>query len=242
MTTGSTVFLVAAGTLAALVGSAGGITSLISYPALLAVGIAPLPANVANAVALVTSGIGSAAGSRPELRGQGRRLARLAVPTVAGGLVGAVLLLVTPGEVFADIVPLLIAGASVLLLLQPRISIRPHPMLATAGMFGVAVYGGYFGAGSGVLTLGLLMVTVEQDLARANAFKNVVLGIADILVAVAFVVAGTVVWSVTIPLAIGALIGGAIGPAVTRRVPAGVVRVGAAVSGLGLAVWLLVHQ
>jgi len=241
------LFLVAAGALAALVGSAGGITSLISYPALLAVGIAPLQANVSNAVALVASGLGSTFGARPELAGQHARLRRIAVPAVAGGTFGAVLLLITPAEVFAWIVPFLIALASVLLLAQPTISRwreardrTASPVLVHAGLFAVSVYGGYFGAGAGVLTLALLLLLVDQNLVRANAFKNYVLMLADVITAVVFVVAGPVLWSAVLPLAVGALAGGALGPSVARRVPAGLLRIAVAVLGLGLAGWLLV--
>lgn len=241
------LFLVVAGAVAAMIGSAGGITSLVSYPALLAVGIAPLPANVTNAVALVASSVGSTLSSGPELRGQRRRIARLAVPAVAGGLTGAVLLLVTPGDVFAVLVPFLIAAAAVLLLASPRISVRRRDrpggeVVAGVGIFAVAVYGGYFGAGAGVLTLALLLILVEHDLPRANAFKNIVLGVADLLTAVVFVAAGHVVWAAAVPLAVGAAVGGALGPAVVRRVPAGIVRVVVGLSGLGLAVWLLVDR
>ena len=202
------LFLVAAGALAALVGSAGGITSLISYPALLAVGIPPLQANISNAVALVASGLGSTFGARPELAGQHRRLRRMAVPAVAGGAVGAVLLLATPADVFGWIVPFLIALAAVLLLAQPRISRwretrqrhRGSPLAVHAGLFAVSVYGGYFGAGGGVMTLALLLLLVDQNVVRANAFKNYVLMLADVVTAVVFVVAGPVLWSAVLPL------------------------------------------
>jgi uncharacterized membrane protein YfcA len=241
------LFLVAAGALAALVGSAGGITSLISYPALLAVGIPPLQANVSNAVALVASGLGSTFGARPELAGQHGRLRRMALPAVAGGAVGAVLLLVTPDAVFGWIVPFLIALAAVLLLVQPRISRwrearqRTGRSLAVhAGLFAVSVYGGYFGAGGGVLTLALLLLFVDQNVVRANAFKNYVLMLADVITAVVFVLAGPVMWSAVLPLALGALAGGALGPSVARRVPSELLRIVVAVLGLGLAGWLLV--
>lgn len=241
------LFLVAAGALAALVGSAGGITSLISYPALLAVGIPPLQANVSNAVALVASGLGSTFGARPELAGQHGRLRRMALPAVAGGAVGAVLLLVTPADVFGWIVPFLIALAAVLLLAQPRISrwreARQRtggPPLVHAGLFAVSVYGGYFGAGGGVLTLALLLLFVDQNVVRANAFKNYVLMLADVVTAVVFVVAGPVLWSAVLPLAVGALAGGALGPSVARRLPSELLRIAVAVLGLGLAGWLLV--
>lgn len=240
------LFLVGAGALASLIGSAGGITSLISYPALLAVGIPPLQANIANAVALVGSGVGSTLGSRPELRGRRNVLLRLTLPAVAGGTVGATLLLATPADLFAWIVPFLTAVASSILLIQPKISTwrqersrSESQALALGGMFLVSIYGGYFGAGAGVLTLAVLLVLVDQDLPRANAFKNAVLAIADVITALVFVLAGQVVWAAVIPLAIGALAGGALGPAVVRRMPTTILRIAAALAGFGLSIWLL---
>ena len=114
--------LLGAGVLAGVVGSAGGIASLLSYPALLAVGLAPKPANVADTIAFVASLPGSALGSRPELRGQGRRILCLVPLAVAGSAAGAALLLITPAAVFGRIVPFLVAFAAVALLVQPRVS------------------------------------------------------------------------------------------------------------------------
>lgn len=119
---GDAALLLGAGVLAGMVGSAGGIASLIAYPVLLAVGIPPLPANVADTVASVASLPGSMLGSQPELRGQGRRVLRLAPLAVAGSGVGAVLLLLTPAAVFGRIVPFLVALAAIALLVQPRVS------------------------------------------------------------------------------------------------------------------------
>jgi uncharacterized membrane protein YfcA len=178
------VLLLGAGVLAGAVGSAGGITSLISYPALLAVGIPALPANVTNAVALVASWPGSALGSRPELRGQGSWLRRLALLTAAGGAAGAALLLSTPAGVFGRVVPFLLVFASLALLLQPRVSawqenhlVPGSRFMLPCGLLAVSAYGGYFGAGSGVMVLALLLLTVDRHLARANALKNMLLGV-----------------------------------------------------------------
>ena len=111
-------FLVVAGIGAGLTGSIAGLASLISYPALLAVGIPPVTANVTNTVALVLNSVGSVSASRPELTGQARRLAPLAAAAVLGGTTGAVLLLLTPAGAFERIVPFLIAGASAAILVQ----------------------------------------------------------------------------------------------------------------------------
>jgi uncharacterized protein len=237
---------VGAGAFAGVVGTAGGIASLISYPALLAVGIGPLPANVTNAVALVASGVGSTLGSRRELQDQRGRLRRWAALCVGGGLAGAVLLLVTPRGLFDWIVPFLVALASLLLLAQPRITTwhQARPRRGTeptvlAAVFGISVYSGYFGAGAGILILAVLLVLVDQELARSNALKNALLMIADVLPAVVFALAGPVVWTAALPLAVGAFAGGTIGPAITRRAPSAVLRIGIAVCGLALAGWLL---
>jgi uncharacterized membrane protein YfcA len=247
LSTADDVLLLAAGTLGGAVGSAGGITSLITYPALLAIGIPPLPANVTQAVAFVTCLPGSALGSRPELRGQGPWIRRWAALTAVGGAVGVVLLLSTPRHIFGWIVPFLLALASIALLLQPRISrwqeARPggrSRLLLPCGLFAVSVYGGYFGAGSGVMVLALLLLTMDQSLARANALKNVILGVADVVAAVGFAVFGPVRWTAAVPLALGLFVGSRIGPSVTRRVPGGVLRVLVALAGLGLAIDLWV--
>jgi uncharacterized membrane protein YfcA len=239
------LLLLGAGVLAGAVGSAGGITSLISYPALLAVGIPPLPANVTQAVAFVTCLPGSALGSRPELRGQFPWVRRWALLMAVGSSAGVALLLCTPSHVFGRIVPFLLALAAVVLLLQPRISTwrasragRSDRYLLPCGLFAVSVYGGYFGAGSGVMVLALLLLTVDQDLLRANALKNVILGVADVVAAAGFAVFGPVRWTAALPLALGLLAGSLVGPSATRRVPSNVIRLLAAAAGIGLALRL----
>src|SRR6202161_3396130 len=151
--------IAAAGVLSGIVGSAGGITSLISYPALLAAGIPAIPANVANIVAVAACWPGSALASRPELKGTASWLRRWAWVTAAGGAIGAVLLLSTPPGAFSRVVPFLVAAGALTLLLQPRLSAlrgqQAHTSTAilVTGLLLVSVYGGYFGAGSGVMTL-----------------------------------------------------------------------------------------
>jgi len=239
--------LLGAGTLAGAEGSAGGITSLVSYPALLGVGISPLPANVTQAVAFVASWPGSALGSRPELRGQARRLRRWAPVVAAGGASGVALLLCLPAGAFDRLVPFMVALGSLALLAQPRVTAvrrsgpsRMRQFLFLCGLFAVAVYDGYFGAGAGVITLAFLLMAGEQGLPRANALKNALLGVADVVAAAGFALFGPVQWLAVAPLAVGLLAGSSIGPSLTRRVPATVLRVVVALTGLGLAVRLWV--
>jgi uncharacterized membrane protein YfcA len=244
---GEAALIAAAGVLAGIVGTAGGITSLVSYPALLAVGVPALPANVANIVALTACGPGSAVASRPELAGRGAWLRRWTGVAAVGGAIGAVALLATPPGAFSRVVPFLVAAGSLTLLLQPAISARRagharHDTLILAvGLLALSAYSGYFGAGSGVMTLGLLLITTDQHLARANALKNIVIGAATVASALTFVIVGPVRWSVVLPLGAGMLAGSMIGPRLARRLPAAVLRWLVALLGLGLAVrlWLV---
>ena len=238
------LLLVLAGLGAGLVGSIAGLASLISYPVLLAIGLPPVMANVTNTVALVFSSGGSTLGSRPELSGQGLRLVRLGVVAVLGGVVGGLLLLITPPGAFQLIVPWLIAYASIAILVQRRpqeaqwVDPGGEPIGLTVGVFLVAIYGGYFGAAAGVLMLALLLASTRGTLARSNAVKNVVLGLANAMAAVTFILFSSVHWSLVAPLALGCFAGGRLGPLFVRHAPARPLRIAIAVAGLGLAVHL----
>ena len=238
------VFLLAAGVLAGVAGSVAGLASLVSYPALLAVGLPALAANVTNTVALVLYTVGALAFSRQELAGQSRRLRRLALVTAGGGAAGAGLLLSTPAEVFELLVPLLIGGASLVLLLQPSITrlagglVDERSPALLAAVFAVGMYGGYFGAAAGVVLLALLTVSVAEPLARLVAARNLALGLANAIAAAGFALFGPVRWAAAAPLAAGFLVGGGLGPGLVRRLPGGRLRVAIALAGLGLAVML----
>ena len=242
------VVLVIGGVVAGIIGTAGGITSLVAYPLLLAVGIPPLTANVTGSVAMLGSGIGSAMRAGPDLAGHRKTLQRWTPVAVAGALIGAVLLLVTPAGLFRGIVPFLVAAGAVLMLVQPRITRwneRRRRQVSTGAtataMTGVMIYDGYFGAGSGVLMSAVLLLTVEPRILRANALKNVLLITADLLPAVLFAIFGHVVWSAALALGVGTLAGGLIGPGVARRISRGALRKLIVVSGFALTVWLLLH-
>ncbi|WP_456872741.1 sulfite exporter TauE/SafE family protein [Geodermatophilus sp. SYSU D00766] len=240
--------LVLAGLGAGLSGSIAGLASLVSYPALLATGLPPVTANVTNTVALVLTSVGSVSASRPELAGQRRRLLPLVAAGVLGGAAGAGLLLLTPAEAFERLVPLLIGGAALAIVLQRppgelaaegmRRHGRRDPWWLAAGTALVAVYGGYFGAAAGVLLLALFLLGTGEGLPRSNAFKNVVLGVANAVAAVGFVVLAPVAWSAVLPLALGCLAGGRLGPRVVRRAPQALLRRLIGLAGLGLAVVL----
>jgi uncharacterized membrane protein YfcA len=240
------LLLLGAGLGGGLAGSIAGLASLVSYPALLAVGLGPVTANVTNTVALVFSSLGSTLGSRTELQGQALRVRELAIAAVLGGAAGAALLLVTPSGTFERIAPWLIGAASLTIMLRPRArALEPgdgeHRAAGPGligGVFVIGIYGGYFGAAAGVMLLALLLIGTGETLARSNALKNVVLGMANAAAAVGFSLLGPVHWAAVAPLALGLFAGARLGPIVVRHSNAGVLRAVIGVAGLALAVKL----
>jgi uncharacterized membrane protein YfcA len=240
--------LVLAGAAAGLIGSAGGITSLVSYPALLAVGLPALPANIANNVALVACWPGSALASKPELRGKAPWLRRWAPVAVVGAATGSALLLLTPSGVFARVVPFLVAAGSLALLFEPRLTAWRHrhgnqhrKVALPAGLVVLSLYNGYFGAGAGVMILTLMLVLVDGHLPTANALKNMLIGAAAVVSAAIFLLFGSVDWSAAVPLGLGMLAGSRVGPLVARRLPAGLLRWLIVLLGMVLAIYLWLH-
>lgn len=234
--------LIAVGAVAGVVSTVASLASVVSYPALLALGLPPLSANMTNTVALLFTGAGAAAGSRPELAGQGTRVRRLGLVTALGGGAGAALLLITPAQTFVRVAPVLIAGGSLLLLRPPRrsrqdVSGRPgkRSRVLVAALFWVALYVGYFGAAGGILMLAVLAPLLAEPMARANAVKNVISGLANAVAALAFTMLGHVDWAMAVPLAAGFLLGGWAGPALVRRMPGHALRVLIGVAGLAVA-------
>jgi uncharacterized membrane protein YfcA len=238
--------LVGVGVLAGVLSTVVSLASLVSYPALLAIGLPPLAANVTNTVALAFVGVGSVAGSRVELAGQASRLRRLGVLTLAGGAAGAALLLLTPPRTFEYVAPGLIGGASLLLLGQPAVARPAGPPvrdlerspLRRAAVFAVATYTGYFGAAGGILMLAVLVPMLDLPLVRTNAVKNAIAGLSNGIAAVGFALFGPVRWAAAAPLAAGFLLGGWLGPALVRRLPGPALRVLVGVCGLAVAVKL----
>lgn len=245
---------VAAGGMNAVVGSG----SLVSFPALLLVGLPPVAANISNTIGLVLASVGGAWGYRRELSGQARRAVVLGALSVVGGVVGGVLLLVLPAAVFRTIVPVLIAVALVLVVLQPRLALaaaQRHALRGTTGprdggplmkvaVLGTGVYGGYFGAAQGIILIGVLGVGLDETLHRINALKNVQVGLVNLTAAVLFAVLwlfgeAPVSWVSAGLLAAGALVGGLLGGRYGRLIPPAALRAVIVVIGLVAIVGLV---
>lgn len=252
MTPADVGLLGVAGLLAGAVNAVAGGGSLISFPALLAVGYPSVQANVTNTVALFPGYAGSVVGGRGELVGKAARLRSLGVSSVLGAVAGAVLLLTTPGDVFRRVVPFLILLACALLLLQPRLKavVQRHtgdegvahgslPLQAT--VFLASVYGSYFGAGLGVMLLGLLGVFLSERLAQVNAMKNVLSLVVNSVALLAFGVFGDVAWPAVLVVATASLVGGYGGARVARRIPSAVLRGAVVAYGVVVAVVLLLQ-
>jgi uncharacterized membrane protein YfcA len=225
---------VAGGAVNALAG--GG--TLITFPALTATGMPALTANVTNTVALVPGYLGGSVAQRADLHGQRRRVSVATPAAVAGGLAGGILLLSTGEALFQALVPWLILGAAALLAAEPWVrravarrlgtphgGAREHPAGLALATFAGAVYGGYFGAGLGIIFLALFSLVLPETLTRVNALKQTASLAANVTAAVLFAAAGDVVWSAAAVMAAGALLGGALGGRLAGRVPAGALRV-----------------
>ncbi|WP_431915150.1 sulfite exporter TauE/SafE family protein [Nonomuraea jabiensis] len=239
MIVGETLGLLGTGVAAGVVSTVVSLASIVSYPALLAFGLPPLTANVTNTVALVFTGIGAAAGSRPELAGEGARMLKLGPVAAVGGATGALLLLVTPARTFELIAPWLIAMASLLLVRPPSARAHgEHGVLGRVALFAVTIYVGYFGAAGGLMVFAVLALMFDHPAAKLNAMKNVMSGLANAVAALGFALFGPVNWAAAVPLAAGFLIGGWVGPRIARRLPGNSLRYLAAACGLAVAVKL----
>ena len=248
MTGPDALAVAAAGLAAGAINTVVGSGSLITFPTLLAVGYPAVLANVSNTIGLVPGSISGAVGYRRELTGQRRRILVLLPAAVAGGIVGATLLLVAPGA-FNSVVPALILVAVALVLVQPWVARRrasagrlvehPGPLLQ-AGVFLTSIYGGYFGAAQGVIFLALLALTLDDDLQRLNGVKNVIAAVVNGVAAVYFIARHDVAWIAVLILVVASTIGGQLGAHYGRRIPANVLRVVIAVVGTGVAIKLLV--
>jgi uncharacterized protein len=238
----------AAGAINAIVGSG----SLITFPTLVGVGLDKLPANVTNNSGLVSGSFSAVYGYRRELEGQQARLIRLTPFAVVGASFGALLLLKLPSRVFSGVVPFLVLLGVILVAAAPTVQSRIRarkaastiahdtahlPWWLIAGVFLTGIYGGYFGAGQGVILTGVLGMGIDEDLRRVNAVKNVLAAAANLVALVFFVAlrSSAIEWRAVAILAVSSTIGAQFGSVLGRRIPQSVLRAAIVILGLVVA-------
>lgn len=247
--------LAGAGVVAGGINAVAGGGSLVSFPALLLAGYPAVTANVTNSVALLPGYAGGSASYRRELVGQGKRVRRLGTVSALGAVVGAFLLVKGPEGTFQRLAPWLILSGCALLVAQPAVartltsrgSARrhrksdgsDHPALLVCQLFG-AVYGGYFGAGLGVVMLALLGIFVADGLQRLNALKGLLSLLINVVAVAAFLVVGHIAWEPVLVMWPASFVGGVIGVVGARRLDERVLRYAVVAFGSAIAVRLLV--
>jgi uncharacterized protein len=228
------LLLLAAGLAAGTVNAVAGGGSLITFPALIAIGLAPVPANVSNSIAVCPGYLSSVAGSWRDLPPQ-RRLVPLIPTAVLGSAVGCALLLLTPARAFEVVVPFLVLGATAVLAFQTqlrRLVGHPHELsrrrrsLTLQAMVALgSVYGGYFGAALGVMLVAGLALVLDATLARVSAVKNVLSAVVGLTTVTVFAIFGPVNWAAVAVLVPATIVGGYAGARLVRQLPPVVLKV-----------------
>lgn len=242
------------GFVAGAVNAVAGGGTLVSFPALLAAGLTPFSANITSSVGLLTGYLGGSVAYRRELEGQGSRIRGLAVAAIIGGVLGALLLLVTPSDTFDAVVPWLVLASCALLGVQPRLARFVSARRVDApdreseitwpiriGVLFGAVYGSYFGAGLGVLLLAVLGILLNDHLQRLNAVKGLLSLLVNVVGVLVFVWSGEVAWLAAAVLAVSAYAGGTVGVSIARRLSPTLLRGGIIVLGVIVGVVMLVR-
>jgi uncharacterized membrane protein YfcA len=229
-------------------GIAGG-GSFFSFPVLLALGYPALTANVSSTVGILPSYVPGIAGFRVRLAERRAELVALAPSCVAGSLVGTALLLTGSSAQFRQVVPWLIGVATVAFAAQPLVvrvlsnpaaQHRAHRIALQAGTFAIAVYGGYFGAGLGIMLLALFGLTLPDDLGTLSGLRSALSLVITAVAAVVFIVRGHLAWEVVVYLWIGTSVGGILGTGVVKRVAPPVLRAIIVVIGIVTTIRLAV--
>jgi uncharacterized protein len=244
------VFLFIAGILGGALNAVAGGGSFVAFPALLFVGVPPIPANATNTIALWTGVTASGGAYRNRLNVPLRVLLPLLITSLIGGIAGAVLLLRTPAHTFMRVLPWLMLGATLLFIFGKKLAGRRASSVGhgatTAAIVGasifelaVAVYGGYFGGGVGIVNLAMLAAVGMTDIHAMNALKSI-LGIAiNGVAAVVFVVKGAIYWPPAVVMIAGALVGGYFGAHYAQKLPQAWIRRFVILVGAGMTAYFL---
>ncbi|MDA2813396.1 sulfite exporter TauE/SafE family protein [Nocardiopsis sp. RSe5-2] len=242
--------VLAAGMGAGAVNAVVGSGTLFTFPVLLALGYPPITATVSNSIGLAPGSLSGALGYRRELRGQRGRVLRLGAMSLLGALGGGVLLVTLPSEVFERVVPVLITGACLLIILQPKISAwarkrRPAKpdggRLLPVGVLGAGVYAGYFAAAQGIVLMSLLGTAIDDDVQRLNALKNCLAFTVNATAAVFYIIFASPAWGAVALIAAGSVLGGYVGASLGRRLKPIALRGLIVAVGLSAALQLLIE-
>lgn len=254
MTWAEHLMVLGAGLAAGVLTATVGVASLVSFPVLVAVGLPPVVANVSNTLGLIPGGLSGSFGYREELRTHPRVSWTVVICCAVGAVAGAALLLTQPAETFEAVVPWLILFSCLLVGAQPSISAwlrrhQHHPAPAgdrvtlspvtTFFAFVTGTYGGYFGAGSGVMMVAVLGLGTDIDLRVVNGLKTVAALAGNVVAGAIFATVAEVDWAAVLSLAAGSLVGGHLGARVGRRLPPTLFRVLVVTAGVVAAVALL---
>lgn len=249
LTLAKDALLVLAGLGAGIFNGVAGGGTLISFPVLLALGFPALSANVTSTVGIWPGYLGGVAGFHVEIGDQRARIRSLAPVAIVGAVGGATLLLLTSPEDFARLAPWLVLGAAVLFAVQPLLVrllshvAEDHPtrrLLLFGGTLAASVYGGYFGAGMGVVLLAVLGLALPDTLLRTSGMRTILSVLVNGVAAIVFMIHFSLVWVAVAMLGLGSLVGGWIGARVTLSLPAGVLRLVVVAIAVATALRLLV--
>jgi uncharacterized membrane protein YfcA len=254
LTDGIAIF--AAGIGAGMINAVAGGGTLLSFPVLVWAGRDPIVANATNALALWPGALAGALGFRRELAKAPRLLGLLLPPALVGAGVGGWLLLRTPSRLFGEIVPYLVAAATLLLALQRPLrrltNARDLPaehvhrgaqaVALVAGQLVVSIYGGYFGAGMGILMLASLGLYGIADIHQRNGLKNVLSAVINGLAGIYFAFSGAIAWADAVVLGLGAVVGGYAGAAVGRKLSRNVAELVVVTIGVGMTIALFFRR
>jgi len=237
MTAAIAVMLFGAGVLAGIVNAVAGGATLFTFPTLMAAGLSPIVANASNALAVMPGNVMAVLSDRSSLPRRGHHMGWLLLISVVGGLAGALLLLATSERVFTKLVPALIGGATLLFAYARQVqeAIRtwvrketldqhPNMRLVIALLVPASVYGGYFGAGLGIMLMSVFVLGGFSDLRRANALKNLLSAMCAVASVSMFIWQGVISWPATIVMLVGASFGGIAGGRLIKVLPAAALR------------------
>ena len=239
--------LVGSAAVAGAINAVAGGGTLISFPAAMAWGLSSVAANVTNAVALTPGSLASAWGYRRELHADRRLVVLLAPPAAVGAFAGAAILHHTSQRLFDTLIPWLVLGATLIILLQGvilRNAPKPAPGAPTSPrrlavvvfcQLLVGIYGGYFGAAMGIITLAFLSLIASTDIHGMNGIKNLLAALVNGVASIYFVATGLVDGRAALLMTAGAIVGGFVGAKVARRAPARVIRALVIAIGFGLS-------